>query len=238
MNTNLQLPDIMLYETTMGKFFLPKETKDPVVNAIKNNEIWEEVIVKEVISRVKSDSVILDLGSNFGQMTVLFSKHLSDNGLVISVESNPWIYYALSKTVAANKCKNVRLINAAVWDIEGEDVSLDFDNCEKYESYGSYGVLPNKSNLAFNVKTITVDSLNLPKVDFIKIDVQGSDLRAMQGARNTILRCKPAIIFEYEVIYADAFATNWLTYENFMHDIGYKIEKVLDWGANHLIVPK
>jgi len=232
----LELPAIDLYTTQYGKFFLPKDTNDPLVNSIKNGIIWDEFIVNEIKTRTTSNSVILDLGSNFGQMTLLFSNLVKDGGMVVSIESNPWIYYALSKTISINFCKNVRLINSAVWDISDVDISLDFDNCVKYASYGSYGVLPSGNNKNFTVKSITVDSLNLQKVDFIKIDVQGSDLRAMIGAKDTIKRCSPVIIFEYEESLDEIFSTNWNEYEKFIEEIGYTIEKKLD-SVNYVIVP-
>lgn len=42
----------------------------------------------------------------------------------------------------------------------------------------------------------TLDSYGLEDVDFIKIDVEGTELAVVQGARRTILRCKPMIIVE------------------------------------------
>lgn len=47
-----------------------------------------------------------------------------------------------------------------------------------------------------DVKMITLDSLNLPIVDFIKIDVEGYELQVLRGAAETIKRCRPYLVVE------------------------------------------
>ncbi len=74
------------------------------------------------------------------------------------------------------------------------------------------------------VNSFTVDSLNIEgPVSVIKVDIQGSDLFAMMGARKLIERDKPAIIFEYEEQFLKEFGTTYDDYMNFIRDIGYVI---------------
>jgi SAM-dependent methyltransferase len=69
----------------------------------------------------------------------------------------------------------------------------------------------------------------------MKVDVQGSDLFAMRGARETIRKhCMP-IVFEFEALFQEEFGTSWTMYEEFIREIGYRI--TANDGPNFLIEP-
>lgn len=55
-----------------------------------------------------------------------------------------------------------------------------------------------------NVELRTLDSLELQKVDFIKIDVEGYEYFVLQGGLNTIRKFKPQIILEYSPTFFEA----------------------------------
>lgn len=46
------------------------------------------------------------------------------------------------------------------------------------------------------VPITTLDSYNLPRIDLLKIDVEGYEIHVLKGAEETLLRCKPVVIFE------------------------------------------
>ena len=72
----------------------------------------------------------------------------------------------------------------------------------------------------------------------MKIDVQGSDLFAMQGAKETIMRNRMPIIFEFEEQFQKDFVTTFTDYMRFVdEEIGYKVVEVI-YGINYLIIPK
>ena len=52
------------------------------------------------------------------------------------------------------------------------------------------------ANEIIKINTKTLDSLNLPRVDFMKIDVEKHEISLIQGGRETINRCKPIIFIE------------------------------------------
>jgi hypothetical protein len=107
---------------------------------------------------------------------------------------------------------------------------------QRFGSYGSYGLDPNAKD-GRSVDTITIDSLNIQDhISFIKVDVQGSDLFALQGSTETIRRHQMPIIFEYEAQFQEEFHTSLDDYLKFIKAINYKIERVV--GINYLIVPR
>lgn len=55
------------------------------------------------------------------------------------------------------------------------------------------------------IPVITIDSLALPSCGFIKLDVEGSEPMALQGATDTIARCRPIILFENKRLWTRHF---------------------------------
>jgi hypothetical protein len=82
-------------------------------------------------------------------------------------------------------------VNKALWD-ESETV-LSFNSYGPGSSINKTGVLAEQNQ----VKSISIDDFvtqnNLPKVDFIKLDIEGSECWALRGAINTIRKFKPQL---------------------------------------------
>ena len=208
--------DCYMGENSIGKFCLPKH--DAISDTIAAGEIFDPQVV-EVISTY-SGRVALDLGANIGQMTVLLSKNFET---VYAFEANPELIPILKENLKLNNVNNVIIIEKAVWNESG--IQLPFPIPDgRYLSYGSYGVIPNETG-ARTLESIAIDDLNIENVDFIKSDIQGADLRGMQGATQTILKNKPVILTEYEQNLVSLFNESMEDYKDFAKSVGYKIER-------------
>lgn len=237
--TNLEIfkgTPITLYETATGKFWLPNQDRDIVIQTIIRDQVYDHYVVNLVKQESQPGDTILDLGSNFGQMSVLFSKHVGPTGKVYAFEAQEWVRQVLQLNLGLNDVSNCTVIDKAVWD--ESDCHLTFPKADfvKYESYGSYAVDPTATS-GNPITTIKIDDLDIQgRVAVMKIDVQGSDLRAMVGARQTILKHKPVILFEYEEQFNAEFASSWQDYIDFIESIGYYIDS--SSGPNHVVRPK
>jgi FkbM family methyltransferase len=56
--------------------------------------------------------------------------------------------------------------------------------------------LPGKYQPLNAVDVVTIDSLGIEDLDFLALDIEGSELLAMMGGEQTIMRCRPIIIAE------------------------------------------
>jgi FkbM family methyltransferase len=230
---------LSLYDTPTGKFYLPIFLEDDdVANAIKKGLCFDEEIVEVAKQYLKKDTALLDIGANYGQMSVVLSKHIAGigTGKVYSFEAEPFVGKVLKLNAEINNCKNIEIILGAVYNRSGEKVIFPEPDFKKFKTYGSYGINP----LAISgrtIETITIDSLQIKEpISFIKIDIQGCDLFALQGARETILKNKPVIIFEYEEQFQKEFKTSFNDYVEFVKSINYKFARTF-MNINYLIVP-
>jgi FkbM family methyltransferase len=219
--------DLTFYQTVTGDYYLPTHAyQDIVANAIKNDQIFE----KEVVD--------IAVGSNFGQMSILFSQKIGDTGKVYAFDADDFVYDILLKNIKANnKADKIIPTFGAIHNKENEVLYFPVQDFERYGAYGAYGIDYNAKK-GREVKSITIDSLNIREtISFMKIDIQGGDLQAMQGAVKTIERNKMPILFEYEYHFEGDFNLSFQEYVDFVREIGYVFKKVIN-GHNYLIVPK
>lgn len=153
------------------------------------------------------DGVIaIDCGANIGVHTIEWASAMTGWGSVIAIEAQQRIYYALAGNIAINNCFNALAVNAAV---SSESGTLQIPNPDYFKpsSFGSLelqqrpnnefiGQQINYTDNTVLVRKMTLDELNLPRVDFIKIDIEGMEMEALSGARETINRYHPVLLIE------------------------------------------
>jgi FkbM family methyltransferase len=105
---------------------------------------------------------------------------------VIAVEPDPVNWQCLSRNLADEN--RAILLNVALSSEEGQAPWARSDS-----NTGKHKIDRNGGTL---VKTITIDSLDLPACDLICLDVEGYELKALQGANATVADFSPVILFE------------------------------------------
>jgi len=231
--------DLQLFETATGRWWLPDAPADDVANTIKSGRIFDAPIVREAERYIRPGTVVLDVGANFGQMTVLFAKLVGPRGHVHAFEAEPFVGRILQKNVEANGVSEfVTIHRGAVWHTS--DLELVFPQPDLKKSFGSYGIVPGATE-GRRVRSLTIDELSIKgPISFSKVDVQGSDLFALYGARATIMRERMPIIFEFErPPLCEDFETSFSDYADFVADIGYSfVRRIHLDGDNFLICPR
>jgi len=225
------------YKTPIGKYYLPKNCEsDSVVNAIKSGKLVDTEILDIARSYIRPNSTILDIGANYGQMAIEFSK-ISTGTIVFAFEAQQMVYDSLEKNIIANDSNNVMSFYNTVNDTNNVELMYPDARLVDFSSEGLYGLdLEAKPDKL--AKTIILDRLQFfSPVSFMKINCQGTDLAAMKGAVNTIRKYQMPIIFKYEQQIQTDFNTSFQYYIDFVDSVNYKFLKTVD-EVNYLIVPK
>jgi FkbM family methyltransferase len=137
-----------------------------------------------------ADAVVLDGGAHIGVLTVLLAS-LCPSGRVYAFEPGPGSRAHLVENVAANHLDNVVVEDAALYDTDGEIV---FAVDETYPA-GSHVDAHGPS-----VRSVRLDSWardrEIERLDLLKLDVEGSELAVLAGAKDSIRRFRPVTIVE------------------------------------------
>jgi len=151
--------------------------------------------------------VALDCGANIGVHTIEWARKMAGWGSVVAIEAQERIYYALAGNIAINNCFNAKAMFAAVTAEDGT-IKIPQPNYLAPASFGSLELRKRENNefigqkidysddTMSEVRAIRLDSLGLKRIDMIKLDIEGMELDALQGATNSIETCHPILIVE------------------------------------------
>ena len=137
--------------------------------------------VYEKLGGPKKGDVVLDIGAYVGMFTLKVVNLVGDSGMVIPIEPNPTNLSYLKQNV--NHHSNIKVVEEAILNRVGEG-KLYTSSASPCHSL----VYPHKDFLNVRVNTIDnlVKELGLPGVDFIKMDIEGAELQALEGARDVL----------------------------------------------------
>ena len=223
-----------LFKTPTGDFYLPTNVpRDAVFRAIVGGRVHGEKAVNKVVALIRPGATVIDVGSYYGQDTVLFSKALgASGGKIHTIEASGRVLTILKRNLAMNVCDNVVLHHNAAWHISGEQLYLDVP-----KTTHSAWVAP-KATSGELAESLKVDDLALDNVCVMKVDAEGADLRVLQGSVETIRRCQMPIVFEYcPAVCGPIYGICWADHLAFIKSVGYKLAEQVD-AANFLMEPK
>jgi FkbM family methyltransferase len=149
--------------------------------------------------------VAVDCGANVGVHTVEWGRQMQAWGHVWAFEAQEKIFYALAGNVVLNNCLNVTARHCAVGASCGS-IGVPQPDYLVPSSYGSLELRQRAQHEYIGqtidygrteqVPLISLDSLALPRLDFIKIDVEGMEAEVLRGAEAAIRAHRPSMLVE------------------------------------------
>lgn len=191
----------------------------------------EEVELAKILLTLRQQNfgpgvVAIDGGANIGVHTLEWARHMHGWGRVLAFEAQEYVFYALAGNIALNNCWNASARWAALGEQEGH-IDVPEPDYLRPGSFGSLELRPSQrtefigQDISYEqadcVRTpmVSIDSLQLERLDFLKLDVEGMEMEVLRGARATVERCKPIVLAE--VIKSDLRALTSL-----LGDLGYQ----------------
>lgn len=211
---------------------------------LPNDSLGKELIVKgdfephfsQVIRNIiKTGNTCIDAGANLGYHTVGMARLVGKNGHVISFEPLRIIYQQLCGNVFINDLRNVTCLNNALGN-SNDMVCMNFVDVD------SENVNIGGTTIGYGgdvVEIIKLDDLHLTDVTFMKIDVQGSEVRLLQGAHKTINKFRPIMFIEVENIWLNQFGTSSEELLNILLSMNYMLVRInTNYPCDHIAIPK
>lgn len=194
---------------------------------------WEPEVV-DVISRcVSTGMTALDLGAQSGFYSLLLSRLVGPSGTVVAFEPLPANYRVLLENIELNGLNNITARPEAVTEAPG---TMEFEVPGSDSNLIAGPLLPDDARPMVLVPTISLDALAReigPRIDFIKIDVEGAENQVLRGAASVLNSCRPTMLIELHNMDGKSRTHDVVTE---LIEVGYRIEWLgeLSWTSHIL----
>ena len=200
-------------------------TKDPLYVIAEDFEFYQHFY------KVKNGDVVMDAGANNGYLSLLFSKLVGDNGKVYAFEPDSININTIKVNIALNDIsENIIIQDQLLWNA---NILVDF-----YEAgtVGSSAIWMPDSDKVVKKQAVRIDDWvlqnNISKLDFIKMDIEGAEIEAIDGCVETIKMLRPNFaIASYHIVNGEP---TYIKMEEFFKKINYPF-KTVKFKKNEII---
>lgn len=225
-----------LLSTLLGRFTVYAE--GTITRALEAGQWWDDHL-KPILDEADPAGWAIDIGAHFGWFTCYLGER---HQRVVAVEPYPQSFALLLENVQRRSW----LEHVQCWPVAAYDAvtRLEFAPNNDQTDAGAFGFTPLFPSGP--VSDVVVPALPLsqyleplqPHVTVIKCDAQGADLHALKGLTQTIRRCRPLIVFEWEEGMAAWQGDYWGHYEDFFQALGYTVERIVPDYWDYVARPK
>lgn len=182
--------------------------------------------------KTKKDDVVVDAGANIGHIAIFLSKNVGANGKVYCFEPDKFNVERLNSNRALNTDlpNNIIIEDLLLWN---ENILVDF---EEAGTVGSSAVWFSDNANIVKKQAVTLDSwaekVQLQRLDFIKMDIEGAEIEALDGCEEVIKKYKPNFaIASYHIVNGER---THIKVEEFFKKINYPF-KTVTFRGNEII---
>lgn len=189
---------------------------------------YEPLLSSVAIKLVDSGDVILDVGANFGWYSTLFNRCASPGGAVVSYEPSPHSYKILVENIKLNEMEaSIEARPVCVGNASGV---ITLEQGFASES-GLAHVVTDKAESTIEVAVVALDedlSDKIGRIAYIKIDVEGYEYSALEGASQILDAAdQPIIQIELNDEALERAGTSRAKTVNFLKSRGYSFWEIV-----------
>ncbi len=187
---------------------------------------YEKKEVTTMQALLTADSVVVDIGANIGYYSLMAAEKVTA-GRIYSFEPVTKNLGKIERNISLNKFTVIHPIQTAISNVSGS--TTIYISADDNSGMSGLRTAENFSGQSETVKCLTLDEAvieyNLPKINLIKIDVEGSEVNVLKGMMKIITEQKPIILIEVlavtlsmyneqiETIYKTLFANKYISYK-------------------------
>ena len=166
---------------------------------------------------------LLDVGANYGFYSI-YTASLSNLNIVIGAEASQKTYKEFLYNIEINALKNVFAINKAISNLRNQELIFNESTNDWESSLSHTNFKVNNYQKILSVKIDDVlEKYNLSNYFFfIKLDIEGNEIKALEGAKDVIFKYSPIIIIEISK-YIFSIKDNINLFKNFLEVNNYLI---------------
>ena len=159
---------------------------------------YEPNVLPVFLRSLRPGDTVLDVGANIGIFTLLAAKRVGGDGHVYAFEPIAKNVKSICAGIIGNGFTNISLIPVAASDSAGA-VSMHPTDISSNGIVDVRASLPGDADMA---PTNRIDALlgGITRLDVIKIDIEGYELRAWKGIRSLVERFRPLIFSEFSPV--------------------------------------
>src|SRR5438445_1625351 len=187
---------------------------------------FEEDVTDFFVHYLRPGMVVIDVGANIGVYSLLSAKYVGERGAVHAFEPTPDTFAQLCTNAALNRLSCIRTNRLAVSDKSGTS-SLYLYNQNAMNSLAMQDWVGSAVGQV-QVDTVSLDeyvrAAELGRVDLLKVDAEGAELRVLQGAVELLERPKsPVVVCEFADKTTRNFGYEAAAIREYLENLGYRL---------------
>lgn len=165
-----------------------------VGKAVEKYGEYSEHEVKLFRRLCREGGIVVEIGANIGTHTIALSEIVGKTGRVYAYEPQRIVFQTLCANIALNSLENVECYQTAISDEDGFLFLPDI----RYDVAGNFGGIEvERFDDGHKVPVSRLDDLlDVPRLDFMKIDVEGMEQKVLSGAQSLVKKHQPILYVE------------------------------------------
>lgn len=187
---------------------------------------------------IPKDAVVMDVGANAGYFTKVFSR-MAPEGRVYAFEPGSYAGSILKRVVSMRGLHNVVICPFGLSDQRSHNTlhmpvkakgNLGFGLSHLGHSHAVDARATKTEEIHLNTLDIFVTDMEIDRIDFIKCDTEGWEMRMLVGASASLKKFRPVLMLEVVDAFLGRAGDSAKALWNFLHDHNYNIYRIAENG--------
>jgi FkbM family methyltransferase len=203
----------------LGDFRMRLDLDQLIDTSIYYMGTWEEEEIAVIRKLLPAGGTAIDVGANIGFMTLHMASQVGPQGRVVAFEPTTWAVERLRENLALNAMPQVTVERLGLGD--RDTVHVDVPVAYSYPLVGDRPVM--RDSLVIRTLDGYLAEHPLDRLDLIKCDTDGCEVKVFAGAAETLRRFRPALVLEINPGGLAEYGDSVERLIELLHDCGYEL---------------